>query len=426
MYNEWQACFKTCLLLFWKEIVKMIRKNLKIYYIRGALYSIAMLFFAGGLTQTFLLEAGVSDHRVSIYVAVMQVAECAAMILVSGPLEKRTDLIQLYGRYHLLLLPMALTMIIVCFFPGMGAGAVYTLMMIGGVLTYIAIGFIGILEYKLPYLIINMNEYGSIMAVGTVVTGVATLTSSMLISAVVKGRDFISVIGYFIIPAALMVIIVSRMTLDYREVSVNAAMTASSGKKINLLNYKPFQLLALPNLLRGFSTGTFNLFTTIGYHLGFIDTVTATYMVTIGNIVIFAVGIFYQKAAKWHKDTLILLIAGFLMLVVMPLAFIGGNVKFFLCMYVAAFFLKTIFEYISPVAIVPILDYEIVGQFTAWRLSLYLAGIALSGVLAIPMVDAMGVIPAMITNGLCFALSGVAYYVVVKSLLKEKQKNKSD
>ena len=393
-----------------------MKKNLKIFFARGAINSVTMLFLSGGLMQTFLLEAGISDRRVSAYVSVMQIAEVAAMIFLSAWIEKRKDMFRMYSRFHMMLLPMGIAMLAVCFFRNV---PVYALMLIGGAATYLALGLISVLEYKIPYRIMDMNEYGSNVALNSVITGIASLLASMLVSAAIKGRDFMSVIGFFIVPAVLMIVAESRMVLRYRDLNVNEQLTAPSGRKINLFTYKPFYLLALPNLFRGFATGTFNLYTTIGYHLGFIDTVTATYMVTIGNIVIFAVGIFYQKAAKLHKDTEILLISGILMLIAMPLAF-AGNVTLFLCIYAVAFFLKTIFEFVSPVSIVPIVDYNVIGQYSAWRVALYLIGVAVSGVLTIPMVDLMGIYPAMIANGLCFTLSGVSYHFVVKALLKNK------
>jgi len=399
----------------------MLEKNLKIFYTRGALYNIVMLFFAGGLTQTFLLEAGIADRQVSLYVSVMQLAEVAAMVLLSGKVEKSKNLIGLYSVFHLFLLPMALTMIAVCFFPSMGPDPAFGLMLAGGFISYVATGLVGILEYKLPYRILDMDNYGSVMAVQSIVVGIVTLAVSALITKAVSGRTFFPTIGWFLVPMALMILLCAWMVLKYRDLDVNEKMTAESGKKINLLTYKPFYLLALPNFLRGIATGTFNLYTTVGYHLGLIDTVTATYMVTIGNIVIFAVGIFYQRAAKLHKDTQILMVSGILMAAAMPLAFLGGNVKQFLIVYAIAFFFKTIFEYVSPVAIIPIVDYEIIGQYSAWRVALYLIGIAVSGVITIPLVDALGVVPAMLLNGLCFTVSGVTYYFVVKALRKEKQ-----
>ena len=404
----------------------MLKKNLEIFYVRGALYNVIILFFAGGLTQTFLLESGIGAQKVSLYVSVMQVAEVLAMVLLSARVERSRNLIRSYSIFHLFLLPMALAMLAVCFFPKMGPETSYVLMLAGGFVTYVAIGLVGILEYKLPYRILDMNEYGSCVAVQSIIIGGATLAVSALVSWAVKDRSFFPTIGWFLIPMTLMILICSRMSLKYREVDINSEMLSEPEKKINLLTYKPFYLLAVPNFLRGFATGTFNLFTTVGYHLGLIDTVTATYMVTIGNVVVFAVGLFYRSAAKLHKDTQILMASGILMLAAMPLAFLGGSVKLFLIVYAVAFFFKTIFEYVSPVSIVPILDYAVVGQYSAWRVALYLLGIALSGVLTIPMVDTLGVIPTMLINGLFFTLSGVTYYLVVKALLKQKQEKKEN
>jgi len=223
-----------------------------------------------------------------------------------------------------------------------------------------------------------------------------------------------------LIPVIVMIFACYRMPFGFRETDVNREMLEDTGKKINILTYRPFYLLVLPNFLRGFATGTFTLFTTVAYHLGLIDTITATVMVTIGNVVIFAAGVVYRLLAKYHKDTLILMLTGFLMLVSMPMSFATDNVRVFLVFYALAFFGKTIFEYVSPVSIVPIVDYEVIGQYSACRVALYLLGVALSGLVTIDMVDAMGIIPAMLLNGAFFAFSGTGYYIVVRALLKNK------
>jgi len=398
----------------------MIRKNLTIYYIKNTLYTVVLLFFVGGLTQTFMLEAGIDEQRVARFISLMQIAEVSSMVLLSGYFEKRKDVFRLYGMFHLIVLPMALAMLAVCFVRGMSPGLKYGLMMVCGAVTYMGIGLVGMMDYKIPYHILNMQDYGAVTAVLSILGGAASLAASASITWMTARRDFMTVMGIMLIPVIVMIFACYRMPFGFRETDVNREMLEDTGKKINILTYRPFYLLVLPNFLRGFATGTFTLFTTVAYHLGLIDTITATVMVTIGNVVIFAAGVVYRLLAKYHKDTLILMLTGFLMLVSMPMSFATDNVRVFLVFYALAFFGKTIFEYVSPVSIVPIVDYEVIGQYSACRVALYLLGVALSGLVTIDMVDAMGIIPAMLLNGAFFAFSGTGYYIVVRALLKNK------
>ena len=79
-------------------------------------------------------------------------------------------------------------------------------------------------------------------------------------------------------------------------------------------------------------------------------------------------------------------------------------------------------EMLCPVAIVPIVDYEIMSRYTAWRVALCLLGIAAAGIITIPLIDRFGVIPTMIGYGLLLFASGWIYCAVIKKLLKEKEK----
>ena len=393
-----------------------MKKNLIINYSKAALYNIASLFLIGGIVQIFLLENGIDAQRVSVFVSVMQVAEISSMVVFSPMFERRKDLFRLNSRFHLLLLPMLFAMIFCCVAKGTGVQTKYLLVLIGGVITYMGIGLVSFTEYKLPYKIMDMQQYGSISAVQGIIVGITSLTASAIVAKAIDGRDYNGTMLFFLILAVVLILVCSRLVLRFRELNINASMTKNADRKINLLRYKPFYLLIVPNLMRGFATGTFGLFPTIGYHLGMLDSKTATDMVTIGNVAIFATFLFYRRFAKLHKDKELLLFAGSMLLFLMPLSFAGFGRTGFLIIYAVAFIFKTILESVSPIALVPIIDYEIVSQFSAWRVSLYLLGLAVSGLVTIPMIDRFGILETMILNGVFFVICNLITYVVIRRL----------
>lgn len=402
----------------------MIKRNLTINYLINALYNVVSIVITGGIIQSFLLENGVDAQRVSVFVSVMQMAEVGAMVILAPFFERVENLFKLGSIFYLFILPLSVAMTVVSLFRGFSVDTRYGIMMVTGFITYMAIGLAGMNGYKLPYKIFDLNDYGRICAVAGMITGVISIVSGAILTRALEAGDYHHVMAAVSILCTLTILFCSVMWLKFREVDVNASLMHNTGRKIRLLSYRPFTLLILPNIFRGLGTGAFNIFTAVGYHLGIIDSVTAGIMVTAGNVAMFITYFVYRKLAIKRIDPELIFVSGTALCILMPLAFAGGNVKVFLIVYAAAFFFKVMLEMLCPVAIIPVVDYEIMSQYTAWRVALCLLGIAVAGVITIPLIDRFGVIPTMIGYGLLLFASGWIYCAVIKKLLKEKAAEK--
>ena len=398
----------------------MIKRNIKINYLINALYNILSLVITGGIIQSFLLENGVDAGRVSVFVSVMQMAEIGAMVLLAPFFEKKENLFKLGSIFYLFLLPVPVAMTVISLVREFSVDVRFLIMMVTGFITYMGIGLAGMNGYKIPYKIFDLNDYGRLCAVSGMITGVVSIVSGAVLTRAIEVGDYHSTMAVVGILCILMILFCSWLWLQLKEVNVNADRMQRTGRKIRLLSYRPFTLLILPNIFRGLGTGAFNLFTAVGYHLGLIDSVTAGLMVTLGNVAMFLSYFIYRRLALKRIDAELILVSSTALLFLMPLAFVGNNVKVFLVVYVLAFFFKVMLEMLCPVAIVPIVDYEVMSQYTAWRVALCLLGTAAAGVITIPLIDTFGVIPAMTGYGLLLFAGGLISLVVIKKLLKEK------
>lgn len=398
----------------------MIKRNIKINYLISALFNVLSLVITGGIIQSFLLENGVDARRVSVFVSAMQVSEVGAMVLLAPFFEKEENLFRLGSIFYLFMLPVTAAITVISLVRGFSVDARFWIMMATGFITYMGIGLASMNGYKLPYKIFDINDYGRICAVAGMITGVISIVSSAVLTRAIEAGDYHSTMAAVGVLCSLIILFCSWLWLKFREVDVNADRMQKTGRKIRLLSYRPFTLLILPNIFRGLGTGAFNLFTAVGYHMGRIDSVTAGLMVTLGNIAMFLSYFVYRRLALKRIDAELILVSSTALFLLMPMAFVGNNVKVFLIVYALAFFFKVMLEMLCPVAIVPIVDYEIMSQYTAWRVALCLLGIAVAGVITIPLIDRFGVILTMAGYGLLLFAGGLISLVVIRKLLKEK------
>lgn len=394
--------------------MNQLRKNIIICYFDGSLYSLVAMFISGGILQAFLLESGMDAQRVSVFVSLIQIVEITAMLTLSPLFENSKQIIKIYSKAHLLLIPMLLAMIVCCYVSGVSGNIKYGILLAGAVVTAIGLGMISFLSYKLCYLILDMNQYGEIIAAQGIFVGVSSFMTASLVSKVTSSGDYLRKIGFFLIASVILLIINTFVALQFKDLGLNISKDHVNKKKVNLLRYRSFTSMIVPFFIRGFATGTFGLFTTIGYYLGVVDAGMSAKMVAIGNIAVFLTFLFYRKFAVKHKDKELILFSSLIMTALMTLAFVFEKPLVFLCLYFWAFCFRTIFETVSPVALVPIIEYDIVAQYSAWRGALHMAGLAFSGFVTIPMIDRFGVVPTMIFNGILFIISSIVNYYCIK------------
>ena len=395
--------------------MKQVRKNIIRCYFDGSIYSIVAMFISGGILQAFLLENGLNAQRVSVYVSVIQMVKIAAMLLLSPLFEKSKRIIEIYSKAHLLMIPMLLVMIICCYAKGMNVSVKYAILLGGAVVTSVGLGMISFLSYKLCYLILDMNNYGEVIAVQGIFVGLSSFLTASLLSKCTGSGDYLRRIGIFLIIAVVLVVSNTWIGLGFQDLKLNVSADPENRRKVNLLKYKSFTSMIVPFSVRGFATGTFDLFTTIGYYLGIVDAGLSAKMVAVANIAVFVTFFAYRRFARRHKDNELLLVSAFVMLVLMTMSFVFRNPTVFLAMYFLTYCIRTIFETVSPVAMVPIIEFDIVAQYCAWRGALHMAGVTLSGFVTIPLIERFGVVPVMIFNGLLFVLNSVISFSVIRT-----------
>lgn len=384
-------------------------KNETKYYIETALWHIALMMINGSIMQTCLLELGTNSNYVSLFVSIMQVVQVVAMLLFSPRVDKFKNIIFSYAITHIMQLVIIFAFLFVFFFNDIDLNVKLYIVMAAGLICSAVLGLNNTLAYKVPYSIFNMEKYGTITGVSGTLCGFFGVAFSSTLSFFLKKYKYFSVMKVFYIIAAVLILFTVIIIINFKNNGYTSTKTMS--KKTSLFKYKPFLILFIPNLLRGFNSGVVLLMVTIGYHIKTINSVSAGYLIIVTNVAMIISCLFYSYLAKLKKDRWVVLISSGIIAISMPLMCINRSPSIFLIMYFLVYFVFNLITYATPVLVTKVVDYNIMGQYSAWRMLLHTVGSALGGVVCIPMIDALGAFASLALVGSMQLISGVVYFV---------------
>lgn len=385
-------------------------KNETKYYLMTVLYALVTL--SGSVLQAFLLELGLSAEMVSVYISVTQIVQVAVMLSLGGWIERAKNIIFLCAATMGTQMLMFLLLLFFSFFP-QGSDLFKTILVYGiGIPVNVAIGVYGIVSYKFPYRVIDMRKYGTITGISGALGGAAGIVLSALMTYFVARYPYFSVMKIVMVLGIISAIACFLVTTSCKDTGFS--MGEKEKKRINLFTYKPFWMLLVPNLFRGIHGGIYGISVAIGYHLKLLNSTTATILLVITNVATILSSLLYSLVARKQKiEKWLILIPAITMLVTMTWMVSGGS-TIFLVMYTITYVAFHIINNAVPVGLTKVIDYEIIGQFSAWRMACFSLGTAIAGMIAIPLIDAIGGTAVMMLAGIFQLVSSGIYFWYMK------------
>ncbi|MBR5507255.1 MAG: hypothetical protein IKV88_04340 [Clostridia bacterium] len=394
-----------------------MEKNSLKYLIIQMINTCIGLITTGTVLQTFMLELGYGEQTTAYFESFMMIIQSISMLALSGYVERKTNILNSYavscGFSHILIVPL----LALCLLTKHTGVAFFVVMCIFGVVGRICQGIYNITFYKLPYQIMDMKNYGTVTAYGSVGSGILAALFSALIMALNKkfglfgGMKIILVLG--ILLSVVMIVLVLKITV------INTfERTDSSDKGVDILRYKPFRVFAIPDLCRGIFNGVINVVVIVGYHNKAINSESAVAIVVLTQIASGLGALIYAGVCKKIIDGKIILL--FAVLTCASLSFmVTSNMYVFLITYFIAKTASSVNDNAIPVAIAKIVDYSHIGRYSAFRILIHMLGTAIGGGVIIYTIDCFGKVFAMIITGMCIMICAIAYFMYFK-----KQYNK--
>lgn len=393
------------------------KRNNILYYIGQSAYGCVSLIAMGTIFQTFMLECGISEANVSVCVSVIQVAQTVSMLLMAKFAENIKNIfLSLAICLFAQVLPLG-AMLFICINTGLSVGFKYVLLFATGLILSLFMGVYSILSYKQPYHIMKITEFGKHTALAGVVSGVLCTVVSAVISFALKRFEYFGTMTTVCIFGIVLAIVSGASNFGF--VPLEAKENKKNTQKINILRYKPFYQLLIPNIFRGVSMGIFNLTAVIGYHCRILDMATATLLVTLSQIAAIISCLSYAYFAFKRKNGIICLISSGIMVIFLPLMTISKSSLMFVVFYFLGFFFINHISNAVPVIVAENVDYNCIGQYTAWRMALFTGGVAIGGALVPLLLKFVGGTFTLLICGIIMLPCGIGYYLFERQCRKE-------
>ena len=386
-------------------------------HIQCTLYSLIAFILNGTLLQTFLLENGLDEQTVTFSLSILQIVQMLTIFLFSGIVDKMSRLKRLSAISFLTCVPLNLYFLLLSFNPGESDPIAFIAF---GAAFNIFLGLYNVISYKFPYCVIEIERYGIFTAYSGLFCGVISFLASLGIVALQSFFPYFDVMRSMYIVSLIFIILAVVITLSMKENAPPITEEAAKRKR-NILKYKPFTLLIIPNILRGFCFGILGMASTVGYFTGDIDSNSAAILVTITTISSILGSLVYTFLNSRVREKNILIISSACVCIFLSLMVAFNDTTAFLIFYGLAYFFLHLINNAVPIVVVKIVDYDVVGQYSGGRMLLHTLGLSLSGFVCIPLINLIGVFPTMLLSGLAQLASGAAYYLYLTKHEREKR-----
>lgn len=382
--------------------------NDKKYISLSTLYATALLLMSGSIIQSFMLENGISESRVAIYLSVVQIIQVSLMFGVSLIIDKIKNVIKAFALTMLWQVVLFGALIFLCIFTKTQITLKYFIIFAAGIIANIALSGYNTISYKAPYHIIELIQFGKVTGILGVISGILGIVISTALSFFTAKFNYNTVMLLFFVFGTILLISAYIVTLTVKPIEYKHNTVK---KRINLFKYKPFTILIIPNILRGIATGILLVSMTMGYSLGITNKSSGavlTLLLQVATVLSCLIYIFIQRR---RNDGKIIIISSVLLVISMPMMFINKSLGIFYTVYFASNFIINFINNAVPTAVTKFVDYEYIGQYSTWRMLLHTLGVAIASALITPILKVFGGTGTMVIAASLQLISGIVYWI---------------
>ncbi len=396
-------------------------------YLRDSLLSIAMMFYSGNYIIMFLVNAGVTSAGIGIFNSIGSFVSLGSMFLCGLIGDKLKDIRKTITISFASLSVFYLVMIyfsIVHFGPNV---VLITTILLHAVTSFVY-GFRNVLEYKLVYLITDIRRYARVTAVTGLITGIVGVSAGFVISLIIDNVPYYpAMTGFFILGLLLIVIIclINQSFVIQREHHDDDAPKAVKASKdrengfLGVLRSRHFYVLAIPNLIRGISTGLLGLVLVIGIEELAMNATDSSILNTVGMASTFAGNLVFSYLSDKVSARTLCLVSASIVMITIPFSIVSGKLWFY-ALYFVGISARYIVDGTIPVMVTQIVPYEQMGAYTSLRMMLMTGGSSIASLVG-------GLLIGNISSFLLFAIAAgmllicvVVYYLYAGVCLRKK------
>lgn len=332
----------------------------------GALTA-AMPMVNGSLIQLFLTNRDVSAYYVGLFSTLVSIITVVGMMLCSYLSEKLPKPLKQFQWLHFLQMAAYLAMIPIACFTMRPITLFFVLSLVACSITFLS-SWSGILGYKIPYMTIPFEAYGTYTAASGAVTGIVGVVSSFAFSAVINGN--LGGNPYLVCICICCVLLLVSWYCTYRMQPVNDVYDAPSHntmsvkKLLEVFRMPLFRKFLVPNTLRGITIGVTNSIALIALYMGLTEGQASTLPIicALGYV---GASFLFHFLSKYLPLPSVAIIGSLLVFALISLP--HDNCPVFLTVFLIAYVGRILVDYAIPVMLIRIVPAEIAGIYNAGR-----------------------------------------------------------
>ena len=352
------------------------------FYIRDSFNASALLFSAGSIIQGFMAFYGIDSVRMGYFTSIVTATQVATMLIYSGLADRVKDCKKTVALITLQYIWFFVAAIVLCLFPNASSSVAFWVILIFGIIQNVFIGMRSALDYKLPYLTIDMKKYAQLNAISGICSGICCVAVNLVFSRFLNSDNFeysrVSLFGFVF--AAMFILFSAFMTT---RLKVNSAVESPEKEKskvslFTILKSRSFLILAVPNLLRGLCMGTIGMAAVIWLADINSSPASTAVLVTISTLGSMFSCLGYSFLSKFVRQNVICFAGSIALILFMPLMMVGNNSVVFCIFYLLA---NVGFIFVNnsvPCRISEVVPYDMIAGYSALRLSITMGGSALA------------------------------------------------
>lgn len=342
-----------------KNIIYMATKD-------GALTA-AMPMVNGSLIQLFLTNRHVSAYYVGLFSTLVSIITVVGMMLCSYLSEKLPKPLKQYQWLYFLQMAVYLAMIPIGYFTMSPMALFLVLSLVACAITFLS-SWSGILGYKIPYMTIPFDAYGTYTAASGAVTGIVGVASSFAFSAIINAG--IGGNPYLVCICISFVLMLVAWYCTHRMQPVNDVYDAPSHntmtvrKLLEVFRMPLFRKFLVPNTLRGITIGITNSIALIALYMGLTEG-QASMLPIICALGYVLSSFLFHFLSKYMPLPVVAIIGSLLVLAMISLPHDKPTV--FLVVFLVAYVGRVLVDYAIPVMLIRVVPADIAGIYNAGR-----------------------------------------------------------
>ena len=354
-----------------------IKRNTGLLWSENVLTSTALLVGNGTIFHSFLMFAGLSSEKIGLYSTAVQISQAAIMLIATSFLDKVRRLRGLYLGAVLSQVLYYAIMLCCCRGSFLTGNAFYIVAVGMAIMLNLLVGLRAVMCYKLPYMLIDMRNYGRYSVTQAMLVSTAGILFSYAASKAFDVFEFLPVMRVLLVAGGVMAVFSALCVGLFRPHTPE--MTYGASKKASIMTVltdKRFYAYVMPNFLRGVGTGILTMIVLFARQDLQASESFMSKFVLAAQISAFLSYFLYRVLIKKLSSRQLNMVGGILF-ALMPLMAFTTNTTLYMAIYFVVNVGLGFFSVAIPVVVAENIEFEIAGTYTSGRLLLNSAGTAL-------------------------------------------------